>query len=862
MENNEEPVLQSVGRSIKVDDQELRATTAATSSPLPRPYSQGDQRFYISGNARVHLGDNYMHATNSTESELQQKLLTRLSFPQMRERREQISNAYPATYRWMLQPLAGDDHQWKCFRTWLDESLDNHGMYWIHGKPGSGKSTIMKFLDDNLTVRNHMALWANGQPVIKARYYFWNAGTMLQKSLEGLYRYVLVQILEQRPDMVDYVISVCQWIDTNNYSIEWSKSELRQVLFTVVQTLSINSKLLFMVDGLDECEGIDEEQEELIDVLTTLSRFDNIKVCFSSRPWNVFRDAFDQCPQLQLEDLTSTDIETYVVSRLQTSRRWRFFENTHRKEADNLITDIISRVQGVFLWACLVVRDMVKDLQDGDSLEQLQRKLHHIPEGLNDYFHRIMESIEPSHRREASIMLQLALHQEKQFVSVFSFSLVDTFFITERYENFVVRPGFNVNCLDLKDERALCFRIDSALRKLVSRCKGLLECIVDGEDKKFSDDIHTRFSLSDDNWQRKEHASSIHTTFGSYIDWLTRIFNITIELLHRSLRDFLLLPTTQAILHQYTGGQQFDARLYLSSTRLIQFMALTSLGYNGDLAVGLASHLLSALSVNRLSNDSAMMAGIIQNNMEQLAASFKAVNAWYINNSLQCWHEEQSNFLSLSIDFRLTSYVLNSMSPQSIRSKIGRPILDYILRPRFTYLLFKIGNRWPDLELLNAALACGSDPNECITSDGPSIWALYLCYLVDLFRGPANSGANDELQSYYLQALRALVKAGAEPIVPLRWLSSPKDPRMLEGKLNTDQDETQSNEPLLYSKWPPTPVIPLEYEVETEDDLFEVSKLVRCIHWHSSIDIEPLVLELQSKESRTLKSKAQHPDVT
>ncbi|KAF7504941.1 hypothetical protein GJ744_001588 [Endocarpon pusillum] len=41
-----------------------------------------------------------------------------------------------------------------------------------------------------------------------------------------------------------------------------------------------------------------------------------------------------------------------------------------------------------------------------------------IPADLNDYFMRLMESIEPQNRNEASQLLQLALYDEDEFISL------------------------------------------------------------------------------------------------------------------------------------------------------------------------------------------------------------------------------------------------------------------------------------------------------------------------------------------------------------------------------------------------------------------------------------------------------------
>jgi hypothetical protein len=66
-----------------------------------------------------------------------------------------------------------------------------NGVFYISGKPGSGKSILMKFtcLEDKTT--DELKAWAGDKVLVFARFFFWAAGTEKQRSLEGLYRVIL-----------------------------------------------------------------------------------------------------------------------------------------------------------------------------------------------------------------------------------------------------------------------------------------------------------------------------------------------------------------------------------------------------------------------------------------------------------------------------------------------------------------------------------------------------------------------------------------------------------------------------------------------------------------------------------------------
>jgi len=324
------------------------------------------------------------------------------------------------------------------------------------------------------------------------------------------------------------------------------------------------------------------------------------------------------------------------------------------------------------------------------------------------------------------------------------------------------------------------------------------------------------------------------------------LFGINITFLHRSLRDFLLFPRTQITLHQYTGGRPLDTRLYLTSARAAQLLALASVGESGELSVGIASNIMSALWVNRLSQDTASIALLIRDTIEWLAVvtQLSPSYGWYIDSCFSCWQQERSNFLSLAIDFGLTSYVLNSMTRQSIQSKSGRPILDYILRPRFAVYAYREeggwpGNKWTDPELLRAALACEANPNERLGGNGPSIWAVYLCSLGDCIPIMAQ-WRNFEMtkQVDCIQALSALVSAGAAPILPLEWLACPADvpgPSLsIRNRWYRASDETRFGE-----RWPTASPIWSKIDGRRLENVYAVSGLLECLAQYFDIDMKP-----------------------
>ena len=524
------------------------------------------------------------------------------------------------------------------------------------------------------------------------------------------------------------------------------------------------------MDGLDEFEGTDEAREDLIDLLVATAAQQNVKICLSSRPWNIFRDAFGSCPQLRLEDLTSDDISAYVRGQLYANKRFRQLMQYDVVAANDLVESLISKAAGVFLWVRLVVKQLLKGLRDGDGIRALRCKVEEIPADLDDYFMRLMESIEPQNRKEASELLQLALYDENEFVSLHPNTLLDFSFIEEGKPDFALDPFFNIIGLCFVDVGALTFRLESTMRKLTSRCMGLLECQDEADQEQESDDEIAGFGYM------RSYSINVPPIAMSSLDEneVFTMAGLTVDFLHRSLHDFLLTPKAQTLLHEYSQGP-YDARMFFRNTTLVQLMAHNEFGGSFHAAVGLASYTLSTLTVPGYRNTSsaAAAATIIRPAVENLVhfdCTDRNLSGWYVCCVLESWHTENSTFLTLAIDFGLDSYVRAHLTPQSVQSKKGRPILDYILRPRFATKRMEncVGNQLPDLVLLNAVLEFGANPNQ--RYQRASVWAIFLCFIADHLNVQSLNCALIEEKTYF-EALKIMIQNGADVLLPRCWLS-------------------------------------------------------------------------------------------
>ena len=166
-----------------------------------------------------------------------------LHFSTITDRFEAVTESHPNTCQWIFQRPEDTDQfhnhgrHWSPFVDWLRHG---NGIYWINGKAGSGKSTLMKYIFNKYETRRHLNFWAGDQKLCIAAFFFWSGGSYQQRSQSGLYRSLLYDILRQVPELTPIVLPE-QW--AARYSAQCQPS-----MDTPVSTVHL---LLMMCENID-----------------------------------------------------------------------------------------------------------------------------------------------------------------------------------------------------------------------------------------------------------------------------------------------------------------------------------------------------------------------------------------------------------------------------------------------------------------------------------------------------------------------------------------------------------------------------------------------------------------------------------
>jgi hypothetical protein len=424
----------AIGRHITAKTRELDWTLGQLSQAHQAAHEEITQATaVVNENIAVLVRNIDDRAERERRQEMHQRLLKSLKTETMNERRHQIKDPHSKTFHWIFENSApavdesiqagssnvasdtesewGSDHATQGSASDDSDRLEKYGtgiisdtlrarqaaastfiqwakdpsskIFWISGKPGSGKSTLMKFLaDDPRTVELLDATFTESRAAVLA-HFFWIAGCPMESSVKGLLCSLLYQLILEQLEGVSHVQVLLDKhpnIQKKDSVSDWSENELRLTLFSVLSNL--DRRFCLFIDGLDEV-GSSVEQLQLLDVVRALQQVPSVKLCLSSRPEPILERSLTQYPMFRIQDLTYHDIWSFATDALQNG-----FGDGHPDphwssiKYEQILIQICEMAEGVFLWVALCVRNLTAGMIKGDGPEEVLERLQALPRDL------------------------------------------------------------------------------------------------------------------------------------------------------------------------------------------------------------------------------------------------------------------------------------------------------------------------------------------------------------------------------------------------------------------------------------------------------------------------------------------------
>lgn len=631
---------------------------------------------------------------------LQRALIESLRFAEMTDRHHRIVEAYEKTFQWLFLPGNANQQKWTDFAGWLKGKST---LYWVTGKTGSGKSTLMKYIYGDKRTMDHLKTWAAGVPLVTAAFFFWNSGTRMQMSEVGFLQSILSQVLTERPALIPRILPE-RWEAYDLFGHDesvWSQPELQRAFRLLAREEAPEAKFCFFIDGLDEFDG---DHTNLIRLIKDISPSSNIKLCVSSRPWVLFEDAFKHKPSLMLQDLTYPDIKHFIDSSFNNNPEFVELEKRESGYASELLRDIAQKSAGVFLWVNLVVRSLLAGLGNGDRVSDLQRRLDLLPLDLENLYEKILNSLDPFYLEHASQIFQhVRAANEPPSLLCLSFADEEPEYIFKME----VRP------LPKGEE---FYRADIMRRRLNSRCKGLLE--VDPAVLLPIDAVDVG------DVSPVEHSTSVNGCLAKGIS----LANLTVQYLHRTVKDFLETPQVWGRI-MLACPRTYDPYMAMCRSSVAQLKCLDPRSTGKEAFEQTLRVLLYAHSIQDRLEEGQSTQSLVSlldefdrtaTNLHKASGTEGSWPSKFLDDLLTPENEaitSRPTFLALAVWLGLHTYVEAKVHHGCLaHDKDGLlPLLSDAIKPR-TGCCEHLLNRSQSVKMVKMLLKHGADPNEvCLT---------------------------------------------------------------------------------------------------------------------------------------------------
>jgi hypothetical protein len=361
------------------------------------------------------------------EQEIQAECYRLLRTSDYGAHRFRYPTAVPGTCQWLL-------HHEK-YRDWrLKESSD---LLWLSADPGCGKSVLTSYLIDHLkNTENRLRV-----PEIVCYFFFKEDSNEQNNAIHALCA-VLHQLYTAQPLLLKHVTRPFAQHGPEllrQFSLLWD-------LLDASTTDPTSRDIIFVFDGLDECEPVTRNQ-----LLQSLTRFYGaqgssltdppfVKTIIASRPNNEIKVAFDVLPTIRLRgedepEAISEDVELVIEHHIENAVR----RGLPRSILADVRAGLIKGADRTFLWTTLVIdlleakkgaskRELMEILQArGDIFRIYDRLLENSsdPEQARKLLNIVIGAVRPLTLDELSIAM--AVNQDQSTFEELELDVVHNF---------------------------------------------------------------------------------------------------------------------------------------------------------------------------------------------------------------------------------------------------------------------------------------------------------------------------------------------------------------------------------------------------------------------------------------------------
>lgn len=341
---------------------------------------------------------------------------------------------------------------WECpeYKSWISLRHPNSGLLFVEGKPGSGKSTLVRYFADNFTPPND---------AIVLKFFYNTRDGEAERDHRNMLRVLLYQLLEA--DKLSFVHFQSIYRQRGGSKIGWCSKDMKNIL-RAYKTHSRPRTIYLIIDAMDESACTD--RADIVQFLHGLSAPASasdsgctVNIFLASRPINQLEvsNCFGR-QSILLERMNRGDIEKYTNDLLQNEDFNSVIPEV-KKEIEEYILDFSD---GVFIWVYLVLKELAEEVMNGSRRSTLISFLKSLPKSLESLYECMLQRLARNKERpraDGKRILQFCL-----FAGL-AMSLVDL-------EHALAIPGLAED--REPDSKFWTSEIPGDIRKMLTHCIG------------------------------------------------------------------------------------------------------------------------------------------------------------------------------------------------------------------------------------------------------------------------------------------------------------------------------------------------------------------------------------------------------
>ena len=237
-------------------------------------------------------------------------------------------------------------------------------------------------------------------------FFFWNSGSPLQRSVKGMLKVFVARILQQSPNVHETILLPYKRRKSaalTEIGLDWEISDLKNMLLALLSSEHSSMAITFLVDALDECDDTSIRDLFLLFEDLCIRRSSvRVNVCVSSRQIPIV--VSEKYSGFSLEEKNQNDIANCVKDKLM-----EFKLEEERSLLQEVQQEIITKANGNFLWAELVMIRIKAEFDDGNTLATFRKSLSELPDKLTTLFEKILTKVPQRYHEERDRLLGIIL---------------------------------------------------------------------------------------------------------------------------------------------------------------------------------------------------------------------------------------------------------------------------------------------------------------------------------------------------------------------------------------------------------------------------------------------------------------------